>query len=283
LLMEVPFRDDAGERDVLVCVLVEHQSTPDPRMPLRVLLYAVLYWERMWKAWEGRQHGSGDSPALVPVVPIVFHTGHREWKSGRNLGDLFEAPEALWSFVPHWPVLFWEIAEHATDELLSSAGAFLQALSVVRAERESSETFHAVLGRVLTRLEHIEPKQRIRWHDLVHFVLSWAFHRRPVDEHAELQRIAIDSQRTRRRKREVETMSGTLAKTWDELEKNWDQLLVERELRARGESLRLILEERFTTIPPHLLERIEAETDVERLKTWTRRAVRIRSIDELQI
>jgi hypothetical protein len=55
VLIEVPFRGDEGEQDVLVCVLVEHQSTPDPRMPLRVLLYAVLYWERKWKAWEERR------------------------------------------------------------------------------------------------------------------------------------------------------------------------------------------------------------------------------------
>ena len=28
------------------------QSSPDPRMPLRLLVYSALYWEREWKAWE---------------------------------------------------------------------------------------------------------------------------------------------------------------------------------------------------------------------------------------
>src|SRR5437867_9989153 len=52
LFLRIPFRTDEAQPPVLVCVLVEHQSGPDPRMPLRVLLYGVLYWEREWKAWE---------------------------------------------------------------------------------------------------------------------------------------------------------------------------------------------------------------------------------------
>src|SRR5262249_30508119 len=42
LLFRLPYRTDEGELPVLVCVLIEHQSRPDPRVPLRTLLYAVL-------------------------------------------------------------------------------------------------------------------------------------------------------------------------------------------------------------------------------------------------
>jgi predicted transposase YdaD len=45
LLYRIPFR--SGEGEVLVCLLLEHQSAPDARMPLRVLIYMVLYWERV--------------------------------------------------------------------------------------------------------------------------------------------------------------------------------------------------------------------------------------------
>jgi hypothetical protein len=41
LLVRLPFRDEPGGRQVLVCVLVEHQSTPDQAMPLRLLLTAL--------------------------------------------------------------------------------------------------------------------------------------------------------------------------------------------------------------------------------------------------
>ena len=46
LLFEIPYRFDGGERVALVCVLIEHQTRPDPRMPLRMLLETSLYWER---------------------------------------------------------------------------------------------------------------------------------------------------------------------------------------------------------------------------------------------
>src|SRR5207244_13220953 len=73
LLFRVPFRDGDTELETLICLLLEHQSKPDPRMPLRLLLYAVLYWEREWKNWEA-QPVPRDNFRLTPIVPIVFHT-----------------------------------------------------------------------------------------------------------------------------------------------------------------------------------------------------------------
>lgn len=67
LLFRVPLRAGDGE-GALVCVLLEHQSAVDPVMPLRTLLYAVLYWEREWKDWES-EHGSGEPPVVGSTSP----------------------------------------------------------------------------------------------------------------------------------------------------------------------------------------------------------------------
>ena len=93
LLCLIPYRPPSGEasQTVLICILLEHQSRPDPLMPLRILLYAVLFWEQQWKEYE-RQHEEGASLRLTPVVPIVFHTGATEWTSNRRLADLFRGP-----------------------------------------------------------------------------------------------------------------------------------------------------------------------------------------------
>ena len=48
----MPYRRQGTDEPALVCVLIEHQTAPDVRMPLRLLVYTVLYWERLWKAWE---------------------------------------------------------------------------------------------------------------------------------------------------------------------------------------------------------------------------------------
>jgi Putative transposase, YhgA-like len=50
LLFRIPYRPETGATGaVFVVLLLEHQSEADPRMPLRLLLYAVLYWEQEWK------------------------------------------------------------------------------------------------------------------------------------------------------------------------------------------------------------------------------------------
>jgi hypothetical protein len=50
LLFLVPLRDVAGP--VLVCLMIEHQSRPEPILPLRMLVYAALFWEQQWKEYE---------------------------------------------------------------------------------------------------------------------------------------------------------------------------------------------------------------------------------------
>lgn len=52
LLFRIPYQVEKETLAVLVCVLIEHQSQPDPVMPLRTLRYVLLHWEREWKAWQ---------------------------------------------------------------------------------------------------------------------------------------------------------------------------------------------------------------------------------------
>src|SRR5205814_6668771 len=101
LFFRIPFRSGEGQPPVLVCVLVEHQSGPDARMPLRTLVYAVLYWEREWKAWEDH-HEPGEPLQLTPILPIVFHTGGEPWRTNRTLAELIGGPEEFQAFVPRW-------------------------------------------------------------------------------------------------------------------------------------------------------------------------------------
>ena len=57
LVFRIPYRDVA-DRWVLLVLLLEHQSSADPVMPLRMLLTASLFWEREWKAWTERHEES---------------------------------------------------------------------------------------------------------------------------------------------------------------------------------------------------------------------------------
>lgn len=105
LLFEIPYRFGASELPALVCVLIEHQTNADPRIPLRTLLYVVLYWEKQWSAWEALP--SPKPPFhLPPVLPIVLHTGSTPWGSARTIRDLLGEPSAFHAFAPDWKPLF---------------------------------------------------------------------------------------------------------------------------------------------------------------------------------
>jgi hypothetical protein len=171
LLFLIPFRTEAAAEPVLVCVLLEHQSRADARMPLRLLLYAVLFWERQWKEWED-SHAEGEGLRLTPVVPIVFHTAPRPWGTNRTLAEMMAGPEELRAFAPRWPVVFWDLAERTPGELLDADGSFLQLLALVRAEARDAETFRELYVRLMRQLVPLGAHDKIRWADLMWIALS---------------------------------------------------------------------------------------------------------------
>jgi hypothetical protein len=280
LLFRIPFHAGDGEEPVLVCVLLEHQSKPDPRMPLRMLLYAVLYWERQWKEWENK-HEHGETLHLSPVLPIVFHTGSQRWSGKRSMADLISGPDLLRPFMPVWNVLFWDLAERTPQELLAAAGEFVQALAVVRVGDSDRETFQQVYADVVTRLEPLGALDKIRWSDLLYFLLSWGVQRRPKSDFGGLRDLAVTSQSDVTRRKEIDAMSQTLEKSW--AQEKFEEGELYGALKATRASLRLFLENQFGPLPKELLQRIESVSDLERLQNAVRSALTIERLDQLQL
>jgi hypothetical protein len=71
LLYRVPFREEPESEPALVCVLLEHQSAPDPLMPLRLLVYMTLFWDRQWKEWE-QLPAPKETPAAESLVALCL-------------------------------------------------------------------------------------------------------------------------------------------------------------------------------------------------------------------
>jgi hypothetical protein len=94
LVWRIPRRDGG---DAYVMLLLEFQSTPDPWMALRMLVYAGLLWQQLVR--EQRLMPDGRLP---PIVPIVLYNGDPRWRAPVDLRDLVGLPEAspLWQWQP---------------------------------------------------------------------------------------------------------------------------------------------------------------------------------------
>ncbi len=157
----------------LVYVLVEHQSAEDPAMPLRLLYFLVIYWERQWRAWE-RHAAPRPVLRLSPVLPLVLYTGVGPWQNNRSLHDLLDEPAEFHGFVPQWAPLFWELSSHNADELLNSGDAWQETLAVLRPQGEETADFERVVVEAMRRLEALANQDHVRWYELMRIILSWA-------------------------------------------------------------------------------------------------------------
>jgi hypothetical protein len=282
VLVRLPLAGAAPEQEVLVCILVEHQTAPDPVMPLRLLLYAVLYWEREWRLWEQR-HAYAEPLRLTPILPVVFHTGQQPWSTNRNLAELFAGPDELRALAPLWPSRLFDLPEHPAAELLQGE-PWWQAMAVVRAERDEPGTFTQVLGEALRRLEGLAQQDRVDWQQMVGLVLHWALFRRPHREHAAILTAVRGSLANADLLREVERMAEQMEQTWEQelLAKGEARGKVQGKLELYRELLRKRLEQRFAPLPEAILERINA-ADLPTLEAAFDRVDGVHSVDELTL
>ena len=92
LVWRVRFRD----RWLYVLVLLEFQSSVDPYMALRLLVYTGLLYQDLL-----RRGALEQDEKLPPVLPIVFYNGRSRWTAALEVSDLIApASEALARYQP---------------------------------------------------------------------------------------------------------------------------------------------------------------------------------------
>ena len=139
LLFSARLRTDAAE---LIVILLEHQSTADPAMPLRTLSYRTRIWNRCRKdrpeAW------------LPPVLAVLVSHAPGGWTTARSLDDLFEpsvwAIPGLAASIPRSSLIIDDLAQLSNEDLQArSLGAFpklvLWLLRDARAPRRLLDNF----------------------------------------------------------------------------------------------------------------------------------------------
>lgn len=148
-------------RDAYIYLLIEHQSSNDRFMALRMLEYVVQIWnqhrrevqERRRQERRGKTRGTAaECEKLPPVIPLVVHSGEpRAWAAPTDLSELIDldsvADEELRRYLPRFEFLLDDVA--ALD------------LAALRARELTPET------RVMLMLHKIAPGNTNLGHDML--------------------------------------------------------------------------------------------------------------------
>jgi len=254
-------------RLVLMYVLVEHQSTIDPWMPLRLLRYVVRLWER-WRS------DHPDARRLPPVLPIVLYHGATPWTAPTSLSDLVDLPEAhreaLGRYQPALTIELQDLTAWDDEAIaaLSSTATVRASLLFLRdirspALREMLRRAHELLRAVCDE----DPSLRS-----VHLLLEYVLR---AGEDVDLADLRVVS-RALGPAMEDEVM--TLAQ---QLEEQAEQRGVEKGMvDGRRDLLRRLLRLRFGALPDRVEARVSRGT-AEELDRWAERVLDAGSAGEV--
>jgi hypothetical protein len=119
-----------------VYLLIEFQSTVDPYMALRVMVYVGLLYQHLIQ--QGQIPGSGKLP---PVLPVILYNGIPPWGAARDIADLIESvPGGLERYRPQLQYCLLDegrIVETEAEPLRNLAAALFR-LEKSRVPRRSS-------------------------------------------------------------------------------------------------------------------------------------------------
>lgn len=111
---------------LLVHLLLEHQSTRDPVMPLRTLTYEARIW--------GRFHKDRPGEWLPPIIAVVISHVPGGWTAARSFEELF-APSimtipGLVALVPRFSLVIADLSELSNEDLKARSLAAFQKLAL---------------------------------------------------------------------------------------------------------------------------------------------------------
>jgi hypothetical protein len=281
LVLSAPLRPGKGRRarQLLLYVLIEHQSEPDRLMPLRLLDYLVQLWKHQVRQW-GQQHGGLASVRLSPILPVVFYTGTWAWESVGELPDLFEEGELFRAVTPLLTPLFVSLPG-APAAALEAGGPFGWLLRLVQQRRSSARTFEGLLRRAVGRLEAIADEERLRWLELLTYLHALVHHERQAGEREQMQRLIEASVQTDEHRQEVVMVRKTGADAYRE--EGAEQGRREEAVRSRQEMLVRLLRRRFKEVPAATEAVIQKTADVGQLEAWLEQMVTAKTLKEIGI
>lgn len=143
-LFRVPLK---SEGEVFIWLLIEHRSTDQRLMPLRLLEYAASRWRAYRTLHKETQH-------IPLLIPIVIQHGPKDWTAPRTFSELYNVSEDLLADVGPYAIDF----QYLLDDLHAETEQELAA-------RCPSVALRAVLLALKSR-GHVKAHQARTWSEL---------------------------------------------------------------------------------------------------------------------
>jgi len=250
-------------RDAFVYVLVEHQSSDDPLMALRMLRYVT----RIWDSYLNDHKRARRLPA---IIPLVVHHGRSRWASPVQLLELIDLdPAVRQAMQPHLPGF-----EYLLDDLADIDGQQLRSRELTPSAVVTLLLLKTAVGnpRITTDLGP--------WSQQLRAILD-----QPGGEEtfiALLTYIELVSETTAG---ELRDLAASLGPDAEEAYVTTAEMLraegeARGEARGRAEALVEVLTVKFGPLPANALKTVRAAS-IDQMRAWTIRAVTAGTLDEV--
>lgn len=270
IVYRVPFRDESKTEELLIYILIEHQSTIDITMGFRMLFYMTQIWDFQRREWESNNVPRSQR-RFRPIVPIVFYTGEQTWQTPVALSAQMDLPSVLSEFVPTFNTLFLSVKDADAADLTRTDHPFGWLLTVLQKEHADKEEIRTALMEAVAHIDTLDTEKTQQWQRAIFYLYLLILHRRPSVEHDELKTLVYDQMKETSHKEEGAAMAETMA-----------QYLIEQgETQAKRDAVLKLLRLRFGSIPESVVSRIASMRGLSRLDSLFEKAVTIPTLDDI--
>jgi predicted transposase YdaD len=257
-----------GRGWLYIYLLLEFQSTPDPWMALRIMVYVGLLWQDLIK-----QKVVKAGEKLPPVIPVVLYNGTDPWNAPVELEELITPVRGLRAYRPRCRYLLLDEQKIALEED-GSARNLVAALFSLEQSR-SAEDIAAVVENLVNWLS--EPEQAglrrafVAW--LRQALLPARLGGAPVPAVSELSEV-----RDMLQQRVIEW-----TKQWKQqgLEQGLEQGLAKGRAEGLRQAVISAIAVRFEQVPPDLQQAISEISEPTLLEQALHDVIRAQDLDEV--
>ena len=251
------------DKEVFLYVLIEHQSTVDFAMPLRLFLYTAKVWGDIYKNTDQnirKQKGF----RLPPVIPIVLYNGENNWTCVRCLWDLVEQAQLFGDFVPNLRYYLVDIPRLDKTKLAKFANGLAAAFLLDR-EMDSAD-FAQTLQQATTWLDN-EPDDEV-----LHGVAAWIIMLLKNEFPDSVKDLLDNVDLNKRSRKEVKTMLETMPR----------KIYNSGRQEECKQNILTFLEGRFGFVSPEILVSVEKVDSLQALQRLVRKAAVAKDLAEFQ-